>query len=79
MVNNERQKGRKIKQEHVRVVLDDIAIIIAFSLTAGFVAAGFEFEDWATSKTLGFVMKVLKPNKSTSSEGENLIPFPFYL
>lgn len=64
MVLNERLEGRKIKpwEMPVRVVLDGIAIIVPLVLTAGFVAAGFEFEKTGTftSKTLGFVMKFLK-------------------
>lgn len=64
MVLNERLEGRKIKswETPVRVVLDGIAIIVPLVLTAGFVAAGFEFEKTGTftSKTLGFVMKFLK-------------------
>lgn len=64
MVLNERLEGRKIKhwETPVRVVLDGIATIVPLVLTAGFVAAGFEFEKTGTftSKTLGFVMKFLK-------------------
>ena len=64
MVLNERLEGRKIKpwETSVRVVLDGIAIIVPLVLTAGFVAAGFEFEKTGTftSKTLAFVMKFLK-------------------
>lgn len=64
MVLKERREGQAIKpwEAPVRMILDGIAIVVPLVLTAGFVAAGFEFEKTGTftSKTLAFVMKFLK-------------------